>query len=343
MLIGMAKPTPVALAGFAGDGRVDGDDLAVEVHQRAAAVAGIDRRVGLEEVLDVRLRSLAEGQTVPPRGADDAEGDRPAQSEGTPHGEDEIAGLHAVAVADGSGDQIRSLDRQDGDVGVLVAKDLLRTKRASVGQVDLDSFGRGGADDMPVRQHIVLALHLDDHPGALFLAPPAAAVLKTVVDGALRLDVDHGGANQFGGRLEDRGLGLEHGEILVERPLQFGALFPCGRPAAVEHRGKDGLAADRRRGGGKQQRGRQEETAIRNNKPARHRRRPPCTVLPAALARRWTMPGVQPRRPPHETSNSMSLIDRSASLPETSSKRLQSTSLAEPAPWRSASRWHLMQ
>ena len=46
-----------------------------------------------------------------------------------------------------------------------------------------------------------------------------------------------------------------------------------------------------------------------------------------------------------ETSNSMSLIDRSASPPDESSNRLQSTSAELPplAPCRSASRWHLMQ
>ena len=43
----------------------------------------------------------------------------------------------------------------------------------------------------------------------------------------------------------------------------------------------------------------------------------------------------------HETSNSMSLIDRSTSPPEESSRRLQSTSAPEPPPWRSASRWHV--
>ena len=46
-----------------------------------------------------------------------------------------------------------------------------------------------------------------------------------------------------------------------------------------------------------------------------------------------------------DTSNSMSLIDRSASPPEVSSNRLQSTSAELPPlpPCRSASRWHLMQ
>ena len=106
MLMGMAKPTrslrPERLA------------MAVlmpmispwRLHQRAAAVAGIDARVGLQEVLNVRLLPLAQTQTVPPLGADDAEGDRAGQAEGAPHGEDEIAGLHAVAVAQRRGDQV---------------------------------------------------------------------------------------------------------------------------------------------------------------------------------------------------------------------------------------------
>ena len=49
MLIGIAKPMPWLLAGA---GRVDADDLAARVEQRAAAVARVDRGVGLDEVVE---------------------------------------------------------------------------------------------------------------------------------------------------------------------------------------------------------------------------------------------------------------------------------------------------
>ena len=49
---GDGEADPLVAAGVAGDGRVDADDLAAEVDQRAAAVAGIDGGVGLQEVLE---------------------------------------------------------------------------------------------------------------------------------------------------------------------------------------------------------------------------------------------------------------------------------------------------
>jgi len=45
---GIAKPMPVAQSANHG---VDADDFAVNVHERTAAVAGVDVRVGLDEIL----------------------------------------------------------------------------------------------------------------------------------------------------------------------------------------------------------------------------------------------------------------------------------------------------
>ena len=53
---GDGEADPLVAAGVAGDGRVDADDLAAEVDQRAAAVAGIDGGVGLQEVLEADRR-----------------------------------------------------------------------------------------------------------------------------------------------------------------------------------------------------------------------------------------------------------------------------------------------
>ena len=55
MLIGIAKPMPFAVRG---DGRVDADDVAGRVEQRPAGVAGVDRGVGLDEVVEVRFPSV---------------------------------------------------------------------------------------------------------------------------------------------------------------------------------------------------------------------------------------------------------------------------------------------
>src|SRR5262249_56580174 len=63
-------------AALAEDRGVDADDVAVLVEQGAARVAGIDRRVGLDEVV---VGPLADGATLR---ADDARGDGVVEAEG---------------------------------------------------------------------------------------------------------------------------------------------------------------------------------------------------------------------------------------------------------------------
>ena len=46
------------------DGGVDADDLAVHVQQRAAGVAGVDGRVGLDEVLELAAGALVDGAVL---------------------------------------------------------------------------------------------------------------------------------------------------------------------------------------------------------------------------------------------------------------------------------------
>ena len=89
----------------AGDGRVEADDFAAEIHERAAAVAGVDRGVGLNEVLPVEL-VVAQIEIVPALGADDAAGDALAQAERAADGQHEVADLERVAVAEPGGRQV---------------------------------------------------------------------------------------------------------------------------------------------------------------------------------------------------------------------------------------------
>src|ERR671911_2884299 len=72
----------------ADDGRVDTDDPGRGVGQRAARVAGVDRRVGLDHVL-YKPAALAPDGT--PEGADDASGHAPLEAERVPYGDDELA------------------------------------------------------------------------------------------------------------------------------------------------------------------------------------------------------------------------------------------------------------
>ena len=65
MFAGIAKPMPMLPSDARHDLRVDADQLALGVHQRAARVAVVDRRVGLQEVFVAAV--AARRSTVPSR------------------------------------------------------------------------------------------------------------------------------------------------------------------------------------------------------------------------------------------------------------------------------------
>src|SRR5690349_25124326 len=55
------EPDPLCLhsrLGLAGDERVDPDHLAVEVHQWAAGIARVDRRIGLDHIEQIRALAV---------------------------------------------------------------------------------------------------------------------------------------------------------------------------------------------------------------------------------------------------------------------------------------------
>src|SRR5262249_20502411 len=68
------------------DRRVDADELAAQVDERAAGIARIDGRVGLDEVLVVLDVEAGAAER-----ADDSGGDGLAEAEGIADGDDEIA------------------------------------------------------------------------------------------------------------------------------------------------------------------------------------------------------------------------------------------------------------
>ena len=110
VLAGIAKPTPMfplcdcepgAPEATVAMARVDADDLAGAVDQRAAGVAGVDRRVGLDGVDDGGVVLGGAGGDGPAGGADDPVGDRVGQPERGADRHRDVADLHLVGVGEG--------------------------------------------------------------------------------------------------------------------------------------------------------------------------------------------------------------------------------------------------
>ena len=230
---GDGESDPLVPPRVAGDGRIDPDDLCAEVDQRAAAVAGVDGGIRLDEVLEDDA-GVAQLEVAASLGADDPVGDRVAQAEGASHGQDEVADLHLAALAQPRGDQSGRLDGQHGDVGIGIVPHFARIDSAPVGQVDLDPVGRGAADDVAVGQHVVLALTADNDAGAGLFGVLAAAVLETGAVSDVGLDVDDGGPDELGHRLDHGSLLFEDLGLLLEQPVELFAFLLRDRSPALD-------------------------------------------------------------------------------------------------------------
>ena len=125
-----------------GDRGVDSDHLAVEVDQRPAAIAGIDRGIGLDVIFTVDADSASGG-------ADDAGSDRALQPERLAEGQHPIANLHGAAVAElGDGQGFFALDVNQGQVAGRIGLDVEPLELAAIGQSHHDLSA--AADDVVV-------------------------------------------------------------------------------------------------------------------------------------------------------------------------------------------------
>ena len=106
-----------------------------QVDERAARVAGIDRCIGLDEVL-VAFRIDARASER----ADDARRDRVTETEGVADRDDEIADLSLVGIGDRNLGEVRGLDLQHRDVGALVLADDFRVSERLSSSVTVISF-----------------------------------------------------------------------------------------------------------------------------------------------------------------------------------------------------------
>ena len=228
-----------AAAGTGGDGGVHADHFALQIQQRPAAIARIDGRIGLHEIL--KPHALAQFQIAPPFGADDAKRDRMAQTERAAHGQHEVADIQFIAIADLGRHEPRRVDFHHGDIGRRIRPDMHRIDLAAVGQLDFDRLGRRPFHHVPVGEHVKLAAVFDDRARARFFDRLAAVLGRRL--GMLRIDVHHGGLGQLHHFAQDVGLALQMDRFLGQLVVLLGAFRGRGhrlidlapQPAARTH------------------------------------------------------------------------------------------------------------
>jgi len=139
----------VVTATFAGDCGVDADDFAGKVDECAAAVAGIDGGIGLDEVL-----IALDAQVLAANRADDAGGDGLGKPERRADGDDPFADLELRGVSEAGAGKVGGADVDDGEVGECVLADEGSLKLAIVREGDGDLLGAldhvGIGDDVAV-------------------------------------------------------------------------------------------------------------------------------------------------------------------------------------------------
>ena len=124
----MAKPDTLRAAAVREDRRVDAHEPAFHVDERAAGVARIDGRVGLDEI----FIHAAIGHAV--LRADDAFGHGLADAERIADGQHHVADADFLAVGEGHGGQVICLDLHDGYICFWVGADNLAGEFAPVGR-----------------------------------------------------------------------------------------------------------------------------------------------------------------------------------------------------------------
>ena len=145
------------VAGARADRGVDADDLAPRVDQRPAAVPEVDRRVGLDVVVEARIEEL------PAEVADDADRHGVLVAERVADREDPLAHPQRRRIAERRDRQPGlAVDLDQRDVGVGIGADDARAESPAVRQLHRDPLG--AIDDVVVGQDA--AVGVDDEAAA---------------------------------------------------------------------------------------------------------------------------------------------------------------------------------
>ena len=131
-----SKANALITATSAGDCRIDADNFSVQIHQRAATVAGVNRRICLQELFPSR-------DSDPARfGADDACRDGFIEAERRTHRHYPIADIQLITIADrGSGQARRRLYLHNSNVRFWVGLPFCRFEFTPVVKFDQQLVG----------------------------------------------------------------------------------------------------------------------------------------------------------------------------------------------------------
>ena len=208
------------------DRGVDADHVAMRGDQRPARIAGIERGVGLDHVLDqaagLRTQRAAE------RG-DHARGDGRFKPERIADRDHELAAPQRLGVAERRGRQVaHGIGAQQREIGVGILAQQPRLHHAAFG-IGQPQFARA-LDHMAVGQDETV--RRDDDAGADAAGRAAVAVLAG-------LDPHHGGTDAIGDADHGMGIGIEQRRIargtigIAARDTSSESKKPCC--ADIEH------------------------------------------------------------------------------------------------------------
>ncbi len=140
------------------------------VGERSTGVARIERRVGLDHVLDQAHGGAGAGRQRPPECRDDPRRDRAAEAVRAPDRDDELPDPQVLRVAELGRDDVTGIGAQDREVGERVRSDDLEGELAPVGERRAPA-ATGAGDDVGRAQHVAVGGDDDAAAGAAHPAP----------------------------------------------------------------------------------------------------------------------------------------------------------------------------
>ncbi|MDF3039254.1 MAG: hypothetical protein K0Q71_1960 [Thermomicrobiales bacterium] len=190
------------------DGGIDPDHAPAGVNQRSSRVAGVERGVGLDDILD--QPATAGAQRAPQR-RDDPSRDGRLEAEGVADGDDELARFESIRIAElGRGQTAhRRLDHRQ--IGLRVVADHACGQGPPVGEGDFQT--PGPLDDVAIGEDVAVGGDDDARPAAGHGvdALPARPLRRHVL---FERDIDHGGPDALGD-------GDDGGRVGVEKRFGF--------------------------------------------------------------------------------------------------------------------------